>query len=274
MKNEYHVGELSKFFGVSRDTLRLYDKIGILSPEKNESNHYRSYNRADLICLDYVMRLRRIDLPLSDIKMMVTDSRIEKAEAMMRLQEKELTDKIQELQKLLVMVRDYQKCFGNMIHNLGEITIKDSPVLICKDVGESMIDGMSEFSVLQTSHVPFFTLAFEKSTFLSEYFRDSVVSEEDRRQMYQFAITMIDDENLAQRHGELPEGFRVIMPRKCVFSAVKCYTNVNYDELLMVRQYIIDHGLKLTGDVLLRIISVRNSIEESVDYYEIWAPVE
>lgn len=273
MKNEYHVGELANFFGVSKDTLRLYDKMGILSPKKNENNNYRSYSRADLICLDYVMRLRKINLPLSDIRMLVTDSRIERVEAMMQLQDKILEDRISELKKLQIMVRDYQKSFSNVICNLGDISIQQSPSFILRTVDHSIIDTMSAFSHLETSHVPIFTLACDKEIFLSKSFVLNTASEEKRKEMYRYAITMIDEENLAERKGGAMEGFCVIAPRKCVYSAVKCYTNVNYDGFLKLRQYILDRGLELIDEVLFRIVSVRNSAEESVDYYEIWAPI-
>ena len=52
-KSEYLVGELAEYFGVSNDTLRLYDKKGICSPQKNETNHYRTYSREDFILLEF-----------------------------------------------------------------------------------------------------------------------------------------------------------------------------------------------------------------------------
>ena len=53
MKRKYHIGELAAYYGVSSDTLRLYDKKGILSPKK-DVNGYRVYSREDMIFLDYV----------------------------------------------------------------------------------------------------------------------------------------------------------------------------------------------------------------------------
>ena len=93
-KDLYYIGELAEYFGVSRDTLRLYDKVGILSPKKDEKNQYRTYSREDFICLDYVMRLRKINMSLEDINMMINDCTIERAEAVMQVQEKILEDKI------------------------------------------------------------------------------------------------------------------------------------------------------------------------------------
>ena len=59
-KSKYLVGELAEYFGVSNDTLRLYDKKGICSPQKNEMNHYRTYSREDFILLEFVMRLKQM----------------------------------------------------------------------------------------------------------------------------------------------------------------------------------------------------------------------
>ena len=134
-KIEYHVGELAEYFGVSKDTLRLYDKMGILSPVKNEQNGYRVYSRADFICLDYIMRLKSLNMPLDDIKMMINDCTIERAEAIMQVQDKILEDKIEELRRLRIVVQDYQKSFSRVIQNLGQITIEESPTLIFKEIG-------------------------------------------------------------------------------------------------------------------------------------------
>ena len=56
-KIAYSVGEMAEYFGISRDTLRLYDKMGILSPMKNENNGYRVYSRVDFICLWLTARI-------------------------------------------------------------------------------------------------------------------------------------------------------------------------------------------------------------------------
>lgn len=34
MKNKYMVGEVSKFLNISKDTLRYYDQIGIVTPKR------------------------------------------------------------------------------------------------------------------------------------------------------------------------------------------------------------------------------------------------
>ena len=156
-KIAYSVGEMAEYFGVSRDTLRLYDKMGILSPKKNEDNGYRVYSRADFICLDYVMRLKSLGMRLEDINMMINDCTIERAEAIMQVQDKLIDEKIRELKSLQMMVRDYQKSFSGAIMQMGEITAKNSPVMIYRDIGDSMKDTMAAFQRLSKEQVPKFT---------------------------------------------------------------------------------------------------------------------
>ncbi len=38
------IGEVARLFNISKDTLRYYDKIGILKPEVNKENGYRFYD--------------------------------------------------------------------------------------------------------------------------------------------------------------------------------------------------------------------------------------
>ena len=68
---DYHIGEVAKFYGLTVDAVRLYDKKGILSPPKNNETNYRIYSKEDFVTMDYVMRLRRMDIPLESIRDMM-----------------------------------------------------------------------------------------------------------------------------------------------------------------------------------------------------------
>ncbi|WP_143155660.1 MerR family transcriptional regulator, partial [Ornithinibacillus halophilus] len=50
MEKLYSIQEVSQKLGISKDTLRYYDRIGILSPTRDD-NMYRKYSRNDLITL-------------------------------------------------------------------------------------------------------------------------------------------------------------------------------------------------------------------------------
>lgn len=274
IKNEYHVGELAEYFGVSKDTLRLYDKLGILSPKKNEENGYRVYNRADFICLDYVMRLRSLGMTLEDIKMMINDCTIEHAEAVMQIQDRILGEKIEELKTMQMMAKDYQKSFSKAIQNLGNISIEMSERLIYMDADDSIKDAMAEFSKLTYVHVPKFTFVVEKENFFDEDVWKNIISPEVRKNFMNYAITLVDDGHFGESPDFVNGKFRIIPPQKCVHATLRVYTNRDYSEFIRCKDYIRDNGLRLTGNPMYRILSARNNSQKSVDYYEFWAPVE
>lgn len=273
-KTEYHVGELAKYFGVSNDTIRLYDNMGIISAKKNYENNYRVYSREDLICLDYVFRLRRMNFSLEEIRILLNESSIEHAEAVMQMQEKVLEDKIQELQNLKMMVKDYQKSFSKVIQSEGQISVKESPVLIYKEVERSMIDTMEAFAELAQNRVTRFTFVCDKDVFLSECFEEQIGNSPGRKNLFRYAITLVDNENFRKQPEFPAHQLQVLPPRKCVHSIAKIYTHDDYTGFTNVRRYILQHGLELEGDALFCGVSFKNDSRRTVDYYEIWIPVK
>lgn len=66
----YSIGEVSELLGISKEMIRHYEKRGIISPERNESN-YRAYSSSDIFTLCEMQQLKfwNIDLKkIADIK--------------------------------------------------------------------------------------------------------------------------------------------------------------------------------------------------------------
>ena len=62
------IGQLSKVSGCSIQTIRYYEKEGLLnSPNRSEGN-FRLYDKRALKELEFVKHCRSLDIPLSDIK--------------------------------------------------------------------------------------------------------------------------------------------------------------------------------------------------------------
>ena len=60
------IGELAKRVGVSTDTVRFYERSGLLPQPARRENDYREYVDADAEHLRLLIDLRRLDLPLED----------------------------------------------------------------------------------------------------------------------------------------------------------------------------------------------------------------
>lgn len=63
---KYTVKQVSSMINISKDTLRYYDKLGLLSPNREE-NKYRVYTDENLMELMYIQVLKYADFSLAEI---------------------------------------------------------------------------------------------------------------------------------------------------------------------------------------------------------------
>lgn len=64
---QYRIKEVSKLIDVPIDTLRYYEKIGVISPNIDEKNHYRYYDAWDINFLLEYMYYRKMDYSTKEI---------------------------------------------------------------------------------------------------------------------------------------------------------------------------------------------------------------
>jgi DNA-binding transcriptional MerR regulator len=54
--------------GLSVDTLRYYERIGLLAPTRDASSHHRRYSQMDLVWIAFLSKLRSTGMPLLEIR--------------------------------------------------------------------------------------------------------------------------------------------------------------------------------------------------------------
>ena len=62
------IGQLAKRADVSPDTIRYYEKIGLLSPSARTKNHYRDYGPEALDDLLFIKKAQASGLKLNDVR--------------------------------------------------------------------------------------------------------------------------------------------------------------------------------------------------------------
>ena len=63
----YRIGELAKHYQVKTDTLRFYNKQGLLNPSSRSESGYRMYSEDDAERLRFILRAKAIGFSLTDI---------------------------------------------------------------------------------------------------------------------------------------------------------------------------------------------------------------
>lgn len=79
------INEVEALVGISKKNIRFYESEGLLSPQRNLENGYRNYAEADVAVLRQIKLLRKLGLPLEEIRSLQS-GRITLSDAMRRHQ--------------------------------------------------------------------------------------------------------------------------------------------------------------------------------------------
>ena len=142
MKKYFSVGETAKAVHTTSETLRHYDRIGLVKPsKKDEWTNYRYYTEQDIVRLNTVRALQLMDLPLKEIKKVLEYDDLEKIVDFLAEAERKADEKIAALQysksKIQLAKADYEKKL-QMRRNPNGIFVKNVPerVLLLSDTLE------------------------------------------------------------------------------------------------------------------------------------------
>ncbi|QMS85942.1 MerR family transcriptional regulator [Candidatus Xianfuyuplasma coldseepsis] len=89
---EYKIHEVAQISGVTTRTLRYYDKIGLLQPQRIRENNYRIYDDTSISKLQIILLYRNIGLSLADIKQMISSRDFDYITALERHRQKILEE--------------------------------------------------------------------------------------------------------------------------------------------------------------------------------------
>lgn len=114
MKEYYSVGEAAKEAGTTSETLRHYDRIGLVKPsKKDEWTKYRYYTKQDIVRINTVRALQQMDLPLQEIKEVLEYDDLRKIVDYLKRAEDKADEKIEALKygkaKIISAKADYEK---------------------------------------------------------------------------------------------------------------------------------------------------------------------
>jgi DNA-binding transcriptional MerR regulator len=62
------INEAEQAVGITRKNIRFYEEQGLLNPSRNLSNGYREYSSDDILKLRRIKLLRKLGIPIEDIK--------------------------------------------------------------------------------------------------------------------------------------------------------------------------------------------------------------
>lgn len=136
MKEYYKIGDIAKLYGVSADSIRYYEELGIISPARGE-NGYRIFSVNDMWCLNVIRDLRALGFPMDRIRAYLNNrtvnSTIEILEEEMRL----IEERLSYFERLRSNVRERLEIIHTMIHQpIGVVEEQDYDTRYCYEIHE------------------------------------------------------------------------------------------------------------------------------------------
>lgn len=124
IRSGFSIGEISQLFGLSVQSLRHYDKLGLLKPAHvDPQSNYRYYSREQFLFIRFIRYFKALGMPLKHIQAVLTrDMSSEVILELVRNQSSAIDRKIAELVELRTAVNSFAERLSKvMTHQPGQV---------------------------------------------------------------------------------------------------------------------------------------------------------
>lgn len=127
MKDYYKIGEISKIYGVGRDSLMYYEEIGIIKPLRDK-NGYRMYSIYDIWRLNLLKELKNLNFPIKKIKEYLDDRTVESTTSLLEKEidiiENKISDLLHQKENLKKRIESINEATNSKLYNMQVKYIK------------------------------------------------------------------------------------------------------------------------------------------------------
>lgn len=136
MKKYYKISEISELYNIGVDSIRYYEKLGILKPRRGDNN-YRLYNLKDIYRLNIICDLRKLNFSMAQIKEYLDGQSIDNTLTLLHREQQMLSERIKELKEKQRLIQARISHLSESLHiPTGTITIKTMPERPCVQLNE------------------------------------------------------------------------------------------------------------------------------------------
>lgn len=285
MQNKLSIGEMAKLRNVTVDTLRHYDKIGLLKPHYiDPDSGYRYYSIYQYEVLGTIKELRRLGFSLEEIKQFLTNRNVKKSVQLLQQSLANIEKKIKELQDIHAIMTARL----NHIEHFKS-SYKDSDIIIKRFEEREYIQLDRPVSWANKENLYFGLLELEKMiggsipVLASNKFGDFIKKEyfDEFRQASDFSSNLSNYQSQLFILVQDEEPVRPQPTKKLEKGLYLCsYYGGLVREKMLARlkkllYYCDAHGYEIIGDAV-RIMQVDISLTDQYDeaYYELQIPIQ
>lgn len=265
-KKEYLIGDVASMIGVSRDTLRFYEKKGIISVRKKE-NGYRYYSEDDIFTLSSIFYHRKMNIGLEEIESLWKDNNSFKTSAQITKQQIEAEkDEIIKHQQALIRLHLFQEECQKIEQNLNRISVRHFPKAYVIETCDSPQDSVIAW-FCKSQKEPGFDMLYTYDTY-------SCSSGNEELEFRQASLLLYEELT-----GSLPFSFDLKLYEKtetpeCLYTIIESQSRVPDREIIKkIIAWGREHNKK-AGDVVISDYVMHGMQDGTFIFYlEIYIPV-
>lgn len=272
MKEKYLIGEVSKLFNITRDTLLHYDKIGLLSPKKDDKNGYRYYNIEDLNYLTDIIFYKSLNLSLKDIHKAIKDSSPE--EILDLIKEKEIY-----IKKELDKIKKVQQRLESMKISVEECINDSKKIELVKDEKESYffleITKENKFNdfidiIEKIQNINQYTFDYVEFSFLID---EGVLFDKDADKKIKWGLTIT--ENIDEIKNNInSKSIEFVSEEKYMYTVIALNNNDYENWIDYVRNIVKENNIDVAGPILGQMLLTTYKDSNPIDYFGLYIPVK
>jgi DNA-binding transcriptional MerR regulator len=127
-RKSYTAGQLAKVANVNIQTVRFYDRQGILKPASRTEAGYRIYDNEGVKRLNFIIQAKELGFSLKEIKEFL-ELRVQSVQTCDRVRKK-TTEKLKDIQNKIAHLKKLEKTFEGLIGDCENRVISDQcPIL-------------------------------------------------------------------------------------------------------------------------------------------------
>lgn len=263
----YTIGQVAKFLGVSKDTLKFYEEKELVKPKQNIENGYRKYNHFDIYDITTVNFYREIDIEIKKIQELRKSKSIEGIKSLLEEKEQDVLEEIEYKKLLLKKLQIVKKDCEKIKQFLGEYTVKEMKPLEIKGEIEHFT-AYDEYETLKKN-----TDSLKKAVTLTSLRRVISFNEEGIIEDKFIIVNVVEDFD-KEIEGE------ILSHPKCFYTVIEDGRwstggkSIDHNVEASLRKVAIEKGYELLGLVYINLLLT--TYEDGLEriFLEIYAPIK
>lgn len=274
-RKRYKIGRISDLMGISSESIRYYEREGIIKPQKVADSGYRTFSAWDLHVLIRTRMFRKYGYTLSETSEVFQEDDFDNVIDSYRRKQHELEEQIRHQNHVLEQLKYDKRTLLDAMQNMNKFRIVYSPAMVFVDVQRSydIIDNKVSLYRKWIDRIP-----YAASGGMFDY---PILPHGELRYGLMIAIRNVGKDILARIQ---EEGTGTLRGEEVYIPSQKCVTTyfvsgsdkeLCLDMFQPTFDFMEKTGLKVSGTPFARMCHMyKNGENEYTSWYQGWVPFE